>query len=634
MRKSYKATNIAISLGLLATLVGCGSSDSGTAAPVDDVSAFEKTIKWSACEGKDAPEAPFECGTVTVPLDYRKATGKTLDIAVVRIPASEGKSKGAVLTNPGGPGASGFDFVVSQGEKLVSDLGIQSFDLVGFDPRGVDRSGGVKCLSDKERDQALYVDYTPDTAEEKVIFKKVDKWDAACESKYGESLLNYTTEFIARDMDLIRAGMGFKKLNYLGISYGTYLGGIYATLFPDNVDAMVLDSAFDPQGDTPEQENITQAEGFEKSFQNWMKWCSVDANECEFNSSDIRASWVALNDKLDKKSLIATDGREVNAQVMREATTIAMYSDSWWSTLANALHQADIGNGDDLQRMADISNDRNADGSYLSSTDSFPIIGCASGFNMQEVKNGKELLKKLQSISPTFYRNVAASDLEEPYCEEVFRDQKILNVKFAGAAPVVIIGGKNDPATPFRWSEEMTDNMGDSAVLVTYTGEGHGQVTGSKCVAKIAGLVFAKKQAPKKGTVCTPDAPVDRPTWWSTAVAGIEGTAFSRNAGDEYFGFTKSQAYTEYMTVNASTSTALTTISRVLKKNAFPFSGSEDKNPVMAPQWFQSESDQNAYVGVLMLGPTELAKYDLYQPKGKVPKGTTLVALYFWPPSE
>jgi pimeloyl-ACP methyl ester carboxylesterase len=634
MRKSRKATNIAISLGLLATLMGCGSSDSGTAAPVDDVGSFEKTIEWSACEGKDSPEAPFECGFVTVPLDYRNAKGKTLDIALVRIPASEGKSKGIILTNPGGPGGSGFDFIVDSGRELVTDLGVEKFDLVGFDTRGVDRSNGLKCISDKERDQALYVDYTPDNAKEKSIFKKVDKWNVACAKKYGNALLNYSTEFIARDMDLIRAGMGFRKLNYLGISFGTYLGGVYATLFPDKVESMVLDAAFDPQGDTPEQEKITQAEGFEKAFKNWIAWCKIEANECEFNSSDIRAAWVALNDKLDKKSLIATDGREVNANVMEEATSQALYSDSWWFTLSSALHQAELGRGDELQRLADFSNQRKEDGTYLSITDSFPIIGCASGFFAQRIDDSKALVKKLKEISPTFYRNAEPEDYEEKNCDDAFNNQNILTVKFSSNAPIVVVGGKNDPATPFRWSEEMTANMGESAVLVTYTGEGHGQVSNSRCVANIAGLVFTKKQAPKQGKVCKPDVPVAQPTWWEAATRNIGGTKVDTELGNYYFSFDPIDAFARYRAIPGSATSVFQSLSRQLTKNGYVFSSSNDADPTKAPQWFQSPEDEKAFVGVILEPPSALGENGMYAPDGELPIGTTLVVLYHWPPSK
>ena len=590
MRKSHKATKTLISYGLLTVLIAsCGSSGVNTAAPVDDVSSFEKAIEWSACEGEDAPKAPFECGFVTVPLDYRDATGKTIEIALIRLPASEGEAKGIILTNPGGPGSSGFDFLTGRGRDLVANLGVGSFDLVGFDPRGVDRSNGLKCISDKERDQELYVDYTPDNANEKAIYEKVDVWGAACEKKFGNAMLNYSTEFIARDMDLIRAGMGFEKLNYLGVSYGTYLGGVYATLFPDNVEAMVLDSAFDPQGDTPEQENITQAEGFEKSFKNWIAWCKVDANECEFKSSDIRAAWVALNDKLDKKSLVASDGREVNANVMRAATILAMYDESGWPVLATALHLAEKGDGDELQRLADIFKDRNDDGTYLSSNDSFPIIGCASGFNLQIVEDGEKLLKKLKIISPTFNRNSEASDLEEQYCDDVFLNQKILNVRYSGASPIVVVGGKNDPSTPFRWSEEMTANMGDSAVLVTYTGEGHGHVAASRCVAKIAGLVFTKKQAPKEGTVCKPDVPVAEPTWWKEATRGLEGNLLSREMLDSVIGIDQVEMRVEYRSFSGSPVAFFTDLSKGLEKNGFFLTSDGESDPLQSAQNFASD---------------------------------------------
>jgi pimeloyl-ACP methyl ester carboxylesterase len=628
MRKSRKATNIAISLGLLATLVGCGSSDSDTVAPVDDVSSFEKTIEWSTCEGEDAPEAPFECGSVTVPLDYRNATGKTLDIALVRIPASEGEAKGIILTNPGGPGVSGFDFIVDAGEELVTDLGIEKFDLVGFDTRGVDRSNGLKCIPDKERDQALYVDYTPDNAEEKAIYEKVDVWDVACEKKYGDAMLNYTTEFIARDMDLIRAGMGFKKLNYLGISYGTYLGGVYATLFPNNVEAMVLDSAFDPQGDTPEQESITQAEGFENSFKNWITWCEVDANECEFKSTDIRAAWVALNDKLDKKSLIASDGREVNANVMEAATILALYGESGWPVLATALHLAEEGDGDELQRLADLFKDRNKDGTYLSANDSFPIIGCASGFNLQLVEDGEKLLKKLKAISPTFSRNTEASDLEEQYCDDVFLNQKILSVKYSGASPIVVIGGKNDPSTPFRWSEEMTANLGDYAVLVTYTGEGHGQVSESRCVAKIAGLVFTKKQPPKQGTVCKPDVPVAQPSWWALATQGLDGSVQKRQILDSVFEIDPVDMRIEYRTFTAEPKAFFAEFVKSLGGNGFFLVPTEEKDPMKGAQNFQS--DDGAF-RVLLISKKMLEDDGLVDNSIGIRPGDNLALLIYQP---
>ncbi|MFN5602221.1 MAG: alpha/beta hydrolase, partial [Acidimicrobiaceae bacterium] len=150
-------------MGFALLAAACGGNG------VDNVDSFEKTLSWGDCKGKDAPEDPFQCATLTVPANYRDAGGDTLKIALVRLPASEGKAKGIILTNPGGPGQSGVQFMQYNARDLASSLGLQQFDIVGFDPRGVDRSGGVRCLTDKQLDMFLYADNTPDTPEEKKV---------------------------------------------------------------------------------------------------------------------------------------------------------------------------------------------------------------------------------------------------------------------------------------------------------------------------------------------------------------------------------------------------------------------------------------------------------------------------------
>lgn len=633
MRKSFKATNIAISLGLLATLVGCGSSDSGTASPVDDVSSFEKTIKWSACEGKDAPEAPFECGTVTVPLDYRDATGKTLDIAVVRIPASDGKSKGAILTNPGGPGASGFDMVANMGRQFVYKLGLESFDFVGFDPRGIGRSNGLRCWTDKDQDTYTYADSTPDTPEEKVIDKKSDDFDNACTEKNGASIVHYSTEFAARDMDLIRAGMGFEKLNYLGISYGTYLGGVYATLFPERVQAMLLDGAFDPSGDTVEQQYTTQAIGFEKAFGNWAKWCETAENKCAFASSDVKKEWNSLYQQLDKRSIFTKDGRDVNHNVLNTGTKSALYSQSEWSQLGEALAALRNGDGAKILAMADAYSGRNSDGTYNSLNDANYIIRCASGFDNDVPSNPKSILEKLKKDAPWYSQGITVEGIAEPSCEKSFGKPKLLNIKYSGTAPIVVVGGKNDPATPFRWSEEMAASLGDKSVLVASTGEGHSQILVQRCVDTIAKNLFTKKTLPKKGTVCKPDVPVAEPSWWAAAVKGIDGTVINGDIGNSYFGIEAADAFTEFHAMSGSTASVFSSVRSRLAANGYVWNETADADPVSAPQFFWSKDGSRA-IGVFMESPANLAENEMYEPQGSVPQGTTLVALYYWAASK
>ena len=635
MRKSHKATKTLISYGLLTVLIAsCGSSGVNTAAPVDDVSSFEKAIEWSACEGEDAPKAPFECGFVTVPLDYRDATGKTIEIALIRLPASESEAEGIILTNPGGPGGSGFDFIENAGEDLVTDLGIEKFDLVGFDPRGVDRSNGLRCWTDKEQDTYTYYDDTPDTSEEKKIDSRADSYDDACTKKNGLSVVQYSTEFTARDMDLIRLGMGFEKLNYLGISYGTYLGGVYATLFPSRVEAMLLDGAFDPSGDTVEQQYTTQAIGFEKAFNNWAKWCEKEGNECAFASKDVKSEWNLLYEELDKKSVFTSDGRDVNHNVLNTGTKSALYSQSQWKFLAEALADVREGKVEKIQSLADSYYSRNADGTYDSQSDANYIIRCASGFDNDVPSDPESILETLQAKAPWYSQGITVEDIAEPSCEKAFGKPKLLNISFSGSAPIVVVGGKNDPATPFRWSEEMTANMGDKAVLVASTGEGHSQILVQRCVDLIAKDLFTKKKLPKKGTVCKPDVPVAEPSWWDTAIRNIGGTNVDTELGNYYFSIDSVDAFARYRAIPGSQTSVFASVTRQLTKNGFAFEGSTSEDPSVAPQWFQSATDENALVGVWVETPDSLAKSGMYEPDGVLPKGTILVALYYWPPSK
>ena len=623
MRANRFAVNSVLFMALALVATSCGGGG------VDAVGAFEKKLTWGTCKGDDAPKDPFECASLTVPADYRKTEGDSLEIALIRLPASKGKAKGIILTNPGGPGGSGFGFVQDGGGELVTSLGLEEFDVVGFDPRGVERSGGVRCLTDKQLDDVLYVDRTPDTPAEIELDKKSDSYDDACTDKYGSGLKNFSTEFTARDMDLIRASMGFEQMHYLGISYGTYLGGVYASLFPNRVASMVLDGAFDPQGDTPEQEYTTQAEGFEKAFNNWVKWCEEFEEKCPFHSDDVKRDWLGLAAKLDKASLISGK-RDVNHNVMDRATRVSLYSESMWADLGRALSSAQDGDGTALLNLADRANGRAEDGTYSTQKASSSVIRCASGIGLQEPKDPKALLKKLQTVAPWYARGFEESDFSDGGCEDGFGTPKLAEVKYSGTAPIVVVGGKNDPATPFRWSEEMTKNMGGAARLVTFTGEGHSQILVARCVDKIAGAVFTKGVLPKKGAVCTPDVPIAKPTWWESTVS-VSGKTLDASTMNDYFGINRLDAYAEYYAVPGSVANVFGTISTSLLSQRLRYSKGEETDPVKAPQWFYDSKDAQKSVWVFISSADELKENKMVVPAGIVPQGHLAVAVYYFP---
>lgn len=501
-------------------------------------------IEWGPCDDPSAMDASLECASLAVPLDHDEPDGESIEIALIRAPAIDDRV-GAVLLNPGGPGGSGFDFAANAASTLQREMGLEAFDVVGFDPRGVDRSNGLRCLSDAEVDATVYIDSSPDTPEEQAALDATDgQFEQACLAKYGDTLPLYSTANTARDMDLIRAGLGDETVSYLGISYGTYLGAAYATMFPDRVRALVLDAAYEPTGDSIEEQYTTQAEGFEEVLDTWIVWCQSNP-ECGFTSPDVGADFDALRQQLDDVPAPATDGRAANEEVMGAATLAALYAEETWPVLGDALRNAGDGRGDDLLRLADGYIGRGPDGSYSTIEQSGSIIDCASGLDFAVPDDPAAIIASLREVAPRFSEGITVEDFEDT-CAPLMPSVEPMTLAYSGDAPVVVVGGLNDPATPVRWAEEMTAAMGPTARLVTYTGEGHGFVLSSMCVTDIEAAVLRDLELPDEGTSCDPDPDVPRPAWWDElpVPAGIDEIVVSPEVSAT-LGIAPSLAYTE-----------------------------------------------------------------------------------------
>lgn len=502
------------------------------------------TIEWVPCTDDAVTDDALECATLTVPLDHAAPDGESIDLALIRAPATDDRV-GAVLLNPGGPGASGFDFAANAASTLQSEMGLEAFDLVGFDPRGVDRSNGLRCLTDAEIDATVYLDSSPDTPEEQAALDAADgQFEEACLAKYGDTLRLYSTENTARDMDEIRVAMGDETISYLGISYGTYLGAAYAALFPERVRALVLDAAYEPTGDSIVEQYTTQAKGFEDAFDSWVEWCQTSP-ECGFTSADVGSDFDALRQQLDDSPAPAADGRSANEEVMGTATGAALYSEESWPVLGNALRDARDGGGDALLRLADGYVGREPDGSYSTIDQSGSIIDCASGLNPAVPDDPEAIIASLQEVAPRFSEGVTVDDFEDS-CALLMPSVEPLALAYSGDAPVVVVGGLNDPATPVRWAEEMTAAMGPAARLVTYTGEGHGFVLTSTCVTDIEAAVLRDLELPAEGTSCDPDPDILRPAWWDDlpVPAGVDDVITSSEVISA-LGITPNLAYSE-----------------------------------------------------------------------------------------
>ena len=592
------------------------------------------TIEWGVCTDELAEDPELQCATLTVPLDYDAPDGDTLDLALVRVPATDDR-QGAVLFNPGGPGGSGFDPIAVSGSVIQLELGLTQFDIVGFDPRGVDRSGGIKCVDDAFQDAHLYLDDTPDTPEEQALLDEADQgFIDGCKANYGDTLKFSSTANTARDMDSIRAGLGDEKMSFLGISYGTYLGGVYATLFPDRVRAMVLDSAYEPNGDTIEQQYLTQLVGFEGAFNDWAAWCQGETT-CAFNAPDVGARWDALRLQLDVTPLIATDGREGNQATLDRATTAALYAKSEWPVLAAALAAAaEAGDPAGIFTLADDYNGRDEDGTFNTLFQSIGIISCASGISTPLPDDPEALLAKIKEQAPRFGADVTLEDLTETDgddCEQLTGVTEIVELDYSGDGPIVVVGGTNDPATPIRWAKEMAAELGPNARMVTFTGEGHGQLLASVCVTEIEAAVLADLTLPDEGTVCEPDPVIEEPAWWGNLEFPAEfSDVVALPAVSAALGLTETLGYGEMRATSLGSQEAADAFEVVLNELGLETAGNQDLGiaDTIETGYFTPEGD---LLVVIVMGLAAFDTFDLSSAKASVPPGQTVV-LYFYLP--
>lgn len=438
----------------------------------------------------------------------------------------------------------------------------------------------------------------------------------------------------ARDMDAIRVAMGDDTISYLGISYGTYLGAVHATMFPDHVRAMVLDSAFEPSGDSIEEQYETQLVGFEHAFDDWSTWCAGNA-ECGFGSADVGgadvgAAWDALRSDLDADPIENADGRFANQVVLRAATIAALYSKSDWPVLGAALADASTGDPAGLFRLADGYSGRDATGHYDTIQQSNTIINCASGIEGDKPPNPAALVTELLRVAPRFAAGVEVSDFDDSECAAMMPKQPIDTISYSGTVPIVVVGGTNDPATPLRWAQEMTTALGDSATLVTYTGEGHGQLLASKCVTAIEAALLVDLTSPAPDTTCDPDPEIERPAWWD-AIPQPDGVGdlFDSPEVDATLGLTTTDVYSEVHTSALSAADVLAAYRPELTDAGFTYLG--EQQPLDGSKQAVYNAPNGDFFSVLALGPDAFADAQLADIADLVPDGDSLVLLLYVP---
>jgi pimeloyl-ACP methyl ester carboxylesterase len=453
-------------------------------------------IAWTSCGGG------FQCGTVRVPLDYSHPTGGTIDIALNRKPATVPDERiGSLLINPGGPGASGIDWVAASAPAL--SILNRKFDLVGFDPRGVGRSAPVRCLNGPHMDAFVALDGVLDDPQEKAAAIQADKdFAAGCAQMSGMVLPFVDTASAAKDMDVMRAALGDDKLTYLGFSYGTYLGETYAHLFPTHIRAMVLDAVLDPTLSADDL-NISQAASFEQNLKAFLANCIAHktvAPKCAFAQDGDPASKLdALVQRLDTTPM-PVGNRGLTRALAQTAVAQELYDQSTWPDLDLGLTQADRGNGSLLMGFADSYLQRRVDGTYSNEIEANYAINCLDHPALTDVSAYDKLGPEYAQASPFFGPSFQYSNLPCAYWPAKPTGHAG-PLTADGAPPILMVGGSNDPATPYAWAVAAHQQIAGS-ILLTRNGNGHGSYGVSIC-ATIAEINYLLNlQLPADGTVC------------------------------------------------------------------------------------------------------------------------------------
>nr|WP_055506104.1 alpha/beta hydrolase [Nonomuraea pusilla] len=499
-----------LAAGLLVTATATACSGVPAAPATDfatgaDTSGAAKRIAWGPCTDitrangeKPASQDPaVRCAKLPVPLDYAKPDGEKIDIALIKISAAEpGDRVGSLVFNFGGPGASGVD-TLDQAAKALASLRT-SYDLISFDPRGVERSAGVRCGSGPELDRFMAMNTLPQGAKTRSETDEANKQFAKlCERDSGDILPYVGTVNAARDMDRIRAAVGDPKLNYFGMSYGTQLGAVYATLFPKKVGRMVLDAPLYPEVSF-RQRTIAQTRGFQQTYESFLKNCVKES--CEFGKdfATADANVEKLMRQLAAKPL-RVGNRELTQGLASTGVAAALYSQLSWPFLETALAEAMKGRGDALLYLSDNYTGRRSDGTYNTQMTSFPAITCVDTAERPSEAELRATEAAALKISPLF-GSEGSGGLCRVWPAKGSNQAKHVNA--TGSAPILVVGGRHDPATPYQWAPKMTAAL-RTATLLTYEGVGHGAyLSGNKCVAGAVDGYLLEGRMPQKGADC------------------------------------------------------------------------------------------------------------------------------------
>ena len=509
VRRRWLAAVIAIAL-----VAGCSKSDrsdlsepppptgalgDATTSPTNTTPAPTTTapvtpVAWKGC-------GSYDCADYQVPLDHADPAKGMITLALRRQKAKENSRRiGSLFINPGGPGASGYDYLPDIIQRLSGQV-TDRFDIVGFDPRGVGRSKPVvDCLPDSELETYIGIDPAPDDdGEERSLIDATRRFVDGCRQRTGDLLFHVSTADVAKDLDVLRAAVGDEKLTFYGASYGTAIGAMYAELFPTRIRALVLDGAVDPSLDN-NANNRFQAIGFDRALDAFLDWCRAES-QCQWRPSGGvgKPAFIALMNRIDGSPLPA-GSRVLNPGDAFYGVAAPLYNRQAWPLLGTGLASAEEGKGSVLQQLADLLTGRERDGHYNNLTEVLPAVNCVDKPTNKDLAFYKGEAARIASEAPAFGAALGWAGLMCALWPAPVTG-KAAPVNAPGSPPIVVIGTTGDPATPYEWSQALAKQLPQGR-LVTHVGEGHTAYGEDSCVNNAADRYLIDLTEPAPGLRC------------------------------------------------------------------------------------------------------------------------------------
>ncbi|TMC01605.1 MAG: alpha/beta hydrolase [Chloroflexi bacterium] len=485
-------------------------------------------LAWTDCQGG------FQCATAAVPLDYARPRAGTISLALIRLPATDQAHRiGSLFTNPGGPGASGVEFVRADAAAFPAAIRAR-FDIVGFDPRGVGASAPVRCFDSVASQQAFFGQFGqfPVGAAQVAAYRQAyQQFDEQCAQRNAAIMAHVSTANVARDIDLLRRAVGDATLSYFGLSYGTYLGATYANLFPNRFRALVLDGVVDPiEYSTGRGDEARELPAFlrlgsdvatQQTLQSFLRQCAAAGpSGCALaagSAADPTAKLDTLLSRVQQQPIVIQTPqgpRVVTYALLVESVWQSLDVSPGWPALASTLEllfqlSSGVPPAQAIPAPAGTVSiaGLGADAAYQNPREALFANNCVDTSNPGNPLAYPAIAQEASERSPLF--GSLWTYVSAPCAGWAARDAG----RFDGpwnrhtARPILLVGTTTDPTTPYHDAVSTSHELAD-ARLLTLDGSGHTAfLQGSTCIDRAESAYLISGTLPDRGTTCTPDAP-------------------------------------------------------------------------------------------------------------------------------